>query len=359
MPDHWMRNVFQRLLGLRTMPLALRWAVVAALVLAAFLLRSRVFTALPPLPMLFFLPAIMLSALVFGRGGGFLATALSAALAAYFFLPPVHGFTARDTNAALSLALFAGTGLFIAVVAGALHDAHLAAEAMRRQTEAARARAEAGERERELLLVEFGHRVKNDMQRLASTLRLKAACATPEAAAALRGAADQVNVVAAVHDRLAHRRGEVLVGMDEFLEDLVAGLRAGVAEARPVGLFVEAERHMLPHDRAGAVGLIANELVTNALKHAFPGDRAGAVTVGFRREGRDFVLAVADDGIGLPDRADQAPESARGGMGRKLVRALAAQLGGKLETRRREPTGTAHRLTLPVVQPGTVRPLGA
>ncbi len=347
--------MLQRLLGLRAMPLPLRWAVVAALVLAAFLLRSRVFTALPPLPMLFFLPAIMLSALAFGRGSGFLATALSAAVAAYFFLPPVHGFTDRDTNAVLSLALFVGTGLFITVVAGALHDAHLAAEAMRRQTEAAR--AEAGERERELLLVEFGHRVKNDMQRLASTLRLKAACATPDAAAAFRGAADQVNVVAAVHDRLAHRRGEVLVGMDEFFGDLIAGLRAGMAEARPIGLFVEAERHMLPHDRAGAVGLIANELVTNALKHAFPGDRAGAVTIGFRREGQDFVLTVADDGIGLPDRPSQASGPERGGMGRKLVRALAAQLGGELETRRREPTGTIHRLTLPVVQPGTARPL--
>ncbi len=69
------------------------------------------------------------------------------------------------------------------------------------------------------------------------------------------------------------------------------------------------------------------------------------------------MLTVADDGIGPPDHAGQAPGRARGGMGRRLVRALAAQLGGELETRRREPTGTVHRLTLPVVQPGTARPL--
>jgi two-component sensor histidine kinase len=158
---------------------------------------------------------------------------------------------------------------------------------MRRQTEAAhaqaerdRARAQAGERERQLLLVEFGHRVKNDMPRITSNLHLQAAHLGPEAAAALQQAANQVRVIAAMHDRLAQRDGQVLVDLGEFLRDLGDGLRGSMAVTRPVRLLVEAENHMLSIDRAGSVGLIANELVTNALKHAFPDARPGSVAIG-------------------------------------------------------------------------------
>jgi two-component sensor histidine kinase len=126
-----------------------------------------------------------------------------------------------------------------------------------------------------------------------------------------------VRVVAHVHDRLGRRDGHVLVDAGRLLEDLIADLRVSTAYLRPVGLFVEAEQHMMSVNRASAVGLIVNELVTNALKHAFPGDRQS------------------------------------GGMGRRLVRALAAQLGGRVETSQAEPSGTIYTVRFPVNAPGS------
>ncbi|MCB4825433.1 DUF4118 domain-containing protein [Roseicella aerolata] len=357
-----MRRYFRPLRRTRALPLPVRWAGAALLVLAAFGLRYLLLGPTPAVPYMLFLPAVILAAVVFGRGSGVTATVLGALLAVYFFVEPLYSFAFADAASVISVMLFAAIGFFIAALSGALHDAYIeaedayhAVETARREAEAARARAEAGERERDLLLAELKHRVKNDMQRIMSTMRLQAAGAAPDVATALYAAVDRVRIVAAVHDRLARRDGHLLVGMHGFLDDLVAGLRASVLGLQPVGLFVDAEDHMLPVSRAGTVGLVANELITNALKHAFPEDRVGSITIGFRRDGTDFLLLVADDGIGLPEMpAVEAEQESRrhGGMGRKLVRALAAQLGGQIETRPREPTGTQHVLRFPMNQPG-------
>lgn len=101
--------------------------------------------------------------------------------------------------------------------------------------------------------------------------------------------------------------------------------KAGRSRTRRISLFEALDARA----RAVPVGLITNELVTNALKYAFPDDRAGTVCIRFWREGEEFVLAVEDDGIGLPD-TDAAPKGT--GLGRRLIRALAAQLGGRLAT---------------------------
>jgi two-component sensor histidine kinase len=280
-------------------------------------------------------------------------------LAVYYFLPPLHSLAIGSLNPALSLALFLLTGLVITIMASALRTAYREAETMQRQTaaahaqaEQARSRAEASERERHLLLIDFGHRVKNDMQRITSSLRLQAAHSSPEVAAALQQAANQVKVIASIHDRLTHCDGEVLVNMDDFLRDLISELRASMAEVRPIGLFVEAENHLLPLDRVGAVGLVANELITNALKHAFPDDRSGNITVRFCRKEPDFLLTVADDGVGLPSAPQGEPQPRRGGLGQRLTRALAAQLGGRIEVARNEPAGMAYILRFPITQPG-------
>ena len=88
--------------------------------------------------------------------------------------------------------------------------------------------------------------------------------------------------------------------------------------------------------------------MTNALKHAFPdAEREGSVTVTFRRDGRDFLLTVADDGVGT-----QPSDRPGGGMGSRLVRALAAQLGGHVETIARPGGGTLLQMRFPVAAPG-------
>jgi two-component sensor histidine kinase len=286
---------------------------------------------------------------MFNRASGIVATLLSTVLAVYFFIPPPGSFAIANSEAMLSLLLFVATGLFIAIVIESLRTAY---------TEAADARhhAEQAARERDLLLAELSHRTKNDLARISATLSMQAVGASAETAAALQAAADRIKVLARVHGRLARRDGHVQVDMHDFLHDLVADLRVSLTNVSPIGLFIEAEHHSLPISRAGAVGLIANELITNALKHAFPDDREGEVRLGFWGAGDDLLLTVADSGVGMPESpaetgASQAQRS--GGMGWRLVRALAAQLGGHLETTEASDAGgTLHILRFPIRSPG-------
>jgi two-component system, sensor histidine kinase PdtaS len=341
-----MRRYLRPLMQVRQMPLGLRWLGAAALVGVAFAVRYA-FNDAAVSPYLGFLPAVILSAVIFSRGSSVVATALSALLALFFFVEPVHSLRIDRPIDLVNLGLFLAVGIFIAGVVEALRRAFIEAEDTNRSLAEARARAEAGEHEREMLLAEFRHRVSNDLQRLSSMILLQAKAA-PQAAAELRAAATRIQVIAGVHSRLARRDGHVLVDMREFLHDLIADLRASLTNLYPVGLFVDAEAHPLSVSRAGSIGLIANELVTNALKHAFPeGAREGAVTVGFRRDGVDFVLTVADDGVGMA----HPPSRPGAGMGSRLVRALAAQLGGHLATESQPGGGTCHTLRFPVAPP--------
>src|SRR3954467_11858618 len=98
---------------LRSLPTPLRWASTAVLVLITFAIRYWLLADSPFLPFLPFFPAIVLAAMVFNRGSGFLATLLSTVLSVYFFVPPIHSF-AIDAEIAVSVGLFVFTGLLIA-----------------------------------------------------------------------------------------------------------------------------------------------------------------------------------------------------------------------------------------------------
>jgi two-component sensor histidine kinase len=92
---------------------------------------------------------------------------------------------------------------------------------------------------------------------------------------------------------------------------------------------------------------VVNELVTNALKHAFPTDREGLIRVTFHRDDAAYELVVADNGVG-PAGDAWAARAEAGGMGTRLLRALAAQLGGRLDVMGGEVGGTSCRLRFPV-----------
>lgn len=325
------------------------------LALFTYGLRYLILGPGPAIPFLPFFPAIILASVFLGRGSGFVAVAASTVLSVYFFIEPQMQFALPTSTDTIGTALFLLTGIFIASVTEELQRSHVRAERAQHEDRAALARAKAAWRDLDLLLVEFGHRTKNDLHRITATLMMQASSAVPEVGEALRAAAERVRVVAHMHDRLARRDGHVLVDVRVFLEDLTADLRASTAYLRPVGLFIEAEQHMLSVNRAGAVGLIVNELVTNALKHAFPDDREGVVRVAFRSSGPDYLLVVADNGIGMAPRSPAGGQrtAKQGGMGRRLVRALAAQLGGGIETSCAEPSGTIATIRFPVSPPGT------
>ena len=351
-------HAFQRT---RALPVAARYAATVAIVLAVFALRHLFMQEGPPIaPFGHLLIAVLLCAALFDSGSGFVATVLAALLGAWFYLPPTHSFVLASPREWTVLVLFVLVGAITATVVEALHRA-LA------QLQVAHEELLRAERARGLLMREFRHRTRNDLNSLVGLLMLRARTASSEAAReGLREAADHALALARVHARLAlddgldHGADRPVVDAREFITGLCSDIEASLfgAGLRPVRLGAEAEAHAISTERAVPLGLVLNETVTNALKYAFPEDRAGTVRVRFLREGGEFVLTVADDGIGLPpegelDGAPPARPARDAGLGTRLLRALAAQLRGRFTRQPGEAgRGTKAELRFPVDEPG-------
>jgi two-component sensor histidine kinase len=184
----------------------------------------------------------------------------------------------------------------------------------------------------ETALAEAIHRARNDLHAVIAMLRLQAnAAADPAVRTALLAAEARVRALSNLNARLdAQAEGvETAIGSVAFLDGLTADLRDMHFGQRPVALDVRAEPHRIALVHAKPLGLILNELVVNALKYAFPEDRPGTISIDFRGRGSDYVLTVLDDGVGV----DRAAPSRGTGLGRRMVRALASQVGGTFEVR--------------------------
>ncbi|MBC6981346.1 sensor histidine kinase [Caulobacter sp. 17J80-11] len=289
-------------------------------------------------PFLLFFPAIILCGFLFGRGAGLLATVISVVLALRF-VPPLQSFAILREQV-FAVTTFAVTGAACALVLDALHGAATAATEREQALARSLAALAQSERQKQRLLDELGHRVRNDLAALAGSLAL-AARRNPSAAGALTAAANQVRVLGRVHARLSQAGDEIVVDSADFLTALGQDLAAmPLGEAR-VRISVEAARVALPLDAATALGLIVNELVTNAAKYAFP-QGEGAVTITLRAGDNGCVLAVADDGVGLGGGAIRGT-----GQGTRIVDGLAAQLGGTFD-RRDGAVGTVATVAFPV-----------
>ncbi len=199
--------------------------------------------------------------------------------------------------------------------------------------------------EREVLLQEVHHRVKNNLQVISSLIHLRARALPNEAGReALEGCLAQVEAMALVHEMLYQSTDYAHVPFSEYARTLAGNVFAATGAARgSVSLSLAVEEVALAVDKAIPCGLILSELITNARKHAFPAGRSGTVRVELARgEAGGLRLVVADDGVGLPAGAD-VQES--GSLGLPLVRMLAKQLEARLEID--TSRGTAVRLAVP------------
>ena len=186
--------------------------------------------------------------------------------------------------------------------------------------------------EKETLLKEVHHRVKNNLQVISSLLSLQSrSVEDPRAAAMLQESQNRVHSISLVHEKLYEAGDLGRVDFGDYLQALgnhLQGAWAGT-EGR-VSITVDATGLRLPLDVAIPCGLIVNELVTNAFKHAFPGGRAGAVRVRASVEAEgSTLLAVEDDGVGIPEMK-AARRGAGGTMGMMLVWTLAKQIGAEV-----------------------------
>ena len=208
-----------------------------------------------------------------------------------------------------------------------LNDALQAEIAQRRNAEEAVRHS----REKEVLLQEIHHRVKNNLQIITSLLRMQSrAVQDPALSEALRECQNRVASMALIHDKLYRARDLARVSFGEYVRDLTSNILTSYAlPARSVRVRFDIDDLSLSLDYAVPCGLILNELMSNCLKHAFPVGHAGTVYIGFHAAGEEeLCLVVQDDGVGVPLDVDLGRTSS---LGWRLIRALVEQLGGVVQ----------------------------
>ena len=217
-------------------------------------------------------------------------------------------------------------------------------------------RIEASLAEKELLLREVHHRVKNNMQIISSLMEMQAmTCEDPAAMEPFVESQSRVRSMALIHEQLYQSDDLGQIDVRSYLSSLGSQLATAFGRSRPIELTAEVQDAPLDLDQCLACGLIVNELVVNAYKHAFPGDREGHIRILLRSVGEGLVeLTVCDDGTGGDDGASDQPRGGAG-LGSSLVRTLARQLRGEMSVSRED----GHCVTVRFPESTTARAAGA
>jgi PAS domain S-box-containing protein len=210
-------------------------------------------------------------------------------------------------------------------------------------------RVELALEERESLLKEIHHRVKNNLAVIASLISLQAGRSSRprDAVDALLKTRDRINAIAAVHNAIYRAGNLSRLDFYAFLPKLLANLKYLHANRPSTTLSLSGRRIDLDVDLAVPLALIATELVSNALKHAFPDEQDGSVEVSIAARGDSagedgaVQLTVVDDGIGFSEDSISRHES----LGLQLVRVLVQQIDGSLEFIHAD--GTTAEVTFP------------
>jgi PAS domain S-box-containing protein len=193
-------------------------------------------------------------------------------------------------------------------------------------------------KEKEVLLREIHHRVKNNMQIISSLLRLQASnLSDPDALESLQISQDRIRSMALVHEGLYQSSDLSQIDFAEYVKKLTGHLYSINADSRSqIALHVEIKDISLDINRAVPCGLIINELVTNALKHAFPEGRKGDIFIRLAplQQG-GLSLTVADNGVGVPAEIDIRNTDS---LGMQIVGDLVQQLNGTLRVNTKDGT---------------------
>jgi two-component sensor histidine kinase len=186
------------------------------------------------------------------------------------------------------------------------------------------------------MIKEVHHRVKNNLQTVASILRMQSRRAeNPEVQLQLNEAVNRVLAVAVIHEFLSHDDDQAINIRDVCQRIVTQTQRAAVLPDKQITLRVQGPAIYLPSQQATACALVANELLLNSLEHAFNGRERGTVLMQLADEGDQVVLEVIDDGVGLLEAAEREPS---GSLGLTIVRTLVeGDLKGQLVMERVDP----------------------
>jgi PAS domain S-box-containing protein len=205
-------------------------------------------------------------------------------------------------------------------------------------------------KEKEVLLREIHHRVKNNMQVISSLLSVQAQNIRDEGIRGLfKESQNRIRSIALVHELLYRSENLDQIEYGAYLKKMFIPLFESYSvDQRKIAMAIEAPKVMITIEKAVPCSLIVNELISNSLKHAFPGDRKGEIRIGFRLdEGtKSYVLEYGDNGVGLPPGLDASSATT---LGMRLIHGLTKQLQGSIEIRSHE--GAHFRIAFPAGNP--------
>ncbi len=184
-------------------------------------------------------------------------------------------------------------------------------------------------KEKELLLQEIHHRVKNNLQVISSLLRLQSRHINdPEALEIFKESQKRVSSIALVHEKLYQSKDMASINFADYIETLARDIfNFSMNSMQNIKLNLDLEEYYLNIETAIPCGLIINELLTNSLKHAFPSGNNGEIYLGLHGDNGKIVITVKDDGVGLPSQIDiKKPDT----FGLQLVYFLKKQIKGDI-----------------------------
>lgn len=200
--------------------------------------------------------------------------------------------------------------------------------------------------EKEVLLKEVHHRVKNNLQVINSILNLQADTIADEKVRDIfNDTRARIRSIALVHERLYQTKDLSNIDFGEYVDGLVSDLfRAFGIEGGRISYSLEIKYSSIPIDKTVNCGLIINEIISNSLKYAFPDNRVGNIEIKLEKDEKNFIhLWVGDDGIGLPSGFDYRKTDS---LGLKLVNGLSSEIGGKIDVETK--MGTKFHIMFPL-----------
>jgi len=188
--------------------------------------------------------------------------------------------------------------------------------------------------EKEVLLSEVHHRVKNNLAVISGLMELqKEVTEDSNASIALNDSQMRVHTIAMIHEKLYQNENLSKIKFNDYIQDLTRLIRQSHKEyRRNINVLYDLDDVYLNVNQAIPCGLILNEVINNAFEHAFNNRNSGTISIAFKKTDQKYHLSIADNGVGFPDNFCSLSES----LGLTLIRTLARQLGAKIKLKSKE-----------------------
>ena len=182
--------------------------------------------------------------------------------------------------------------------------------------------------EKQWLLKEVHHRVKNNLHTIISLLNIQAEFLKDDALLAIENSQHRIHAMSLIHQKLYASDDVQTIDMVEYIKELLNYLKSSFGEGDNIKYISRVDPLFLDVGQAMPLGLIINEAVTNSIKYAFPNDEKGTISIFMEKNDRMVTLTIADDGIGMPESAKNAKINS---LGLKLIEGLSGDINATLK----------------------------